>query len=309
MNHFISYGNFRCKELSPHKNRGVEITYISRGNLEWMVEGVSEPVIAGSVFFTLPWQVHGSMHPREPDNAIHHALFQLKNDYLEPCTSFMFPDAFGFTPEESQQLSHVLCSAPWHCYRATPAMRWLMPALIAELQGEYSHGETHAISLLRAILVELVRIIQGDAVDTDTQSYSEKRVQKLLSELAESCDQRWTLNKMAVQCKLQRTQFNAIVQKLTGCTPMDYLARLRMEHAKTLLRETDMKIIDIAFACGFSSSQYFANTFRHTTGLTPTGYRRHCNAPEDRDLMKWKKVGFRSETEEIKRVERFTQDA
>lgn len=54
---------------------------------------------------------------------------------------------------------------------------------------------------------------------------------------------------------------------------MEYLFRLRTERAKTLLRETGIKVIDIAFECGFSSSQYFANTFRHATGMTPSEYR------------------------------------
>ena len=41
MNEFISYGRFQCTELAPHKNRGLEITYVEKGMLEWMVEGGS----------------------------------------------------------------------------------------------------------------------------------------------------------------------------------------------------------------------------------------------------------------------------
>jgi quercetin dioxygenase-like cupin family protein len=40
----ITYGRVQCRELSPHKNSGMEITYISKGNLEWMVEGQVETV-------------------------------------------------------------------------------------------------------------------------------------------------------------------------------------------------------------------------------------------------------------------------
>ena len=55
MNEIISFGRFQCKELTPHKNRGMEITYIEKGMLEWEVEGVAEKVPQGSIFFTLPW--------------------------------------------------------------------------------------------------------------------------------------------------------------------------------------------------------------------------------------------------------------
>ena len=81
MKEIISYGRFQCSELSPHKNRGMEITYVEKGLLEWMTEGVPEKVKPGSIYFTLPWQVHGSVNPQEPDNTIWHVLFHLENDY------------------------------------------------------------------------------------------------------------------------------------------------------------------------------------------------------------------------------------
>ena len=305
MKEIVSYGRFRCKELMPHKNRGMEITYIEKGLLEWMVEGVPEKVETGAVFFTLPWQVHGSLHPQEPDNILCHVLFHLDQDYSKPHKQFRFPERLGFTPAENRTLSALFTQSVKHGFRATPAMRWLMPALIRELQTDHLLNGAHAATLLRAVLIEFGRIIAGEAVDADTHSWTENKVQSLLAELSAECDQPWTLKQMADRCGIQRTQLNNIFQKLTGSTPMDYLARLRMERAKTLLRETEIKIIDIAFECGFSSSQYFANTFRNTTGMTPTEYREHCAGLTDDELKKWSAVGFRSEQEERRRVEKF----
>ena len=88
---------------------------------------------------------------------------------------------------------------------------------------------------------------------------------------------------------------------------MEYLSRLRMERAKTLLRKTDSKVIDIAFECGFSSSQYFANTFKHATGMTPSEYRVHCAGTAGK-LQKWNEIEFRSEQEERHRVQTFSSD-
>ncbi len=304
----ITYGRFRCRELSPHKNRGLEITYVAKGNLEWMVEGRAEQVPAGSVFFTLPWQVHGSTEPREPNNTIYHVLFHLAKDYATPQRQFTFKEHFGFTPQETRQISRTLCFAGRHCHRATPAMRWLMPNLINELQGNHALSEAHALSYLRAAIVELARIVSGDAVDRDTHTPSEHHAQKLLKLLADSCGQQWTLQAMAEQCGIQRTQLSTIVQKLTGCTPMEYVGRLRIERAKTLLRESDMKVIDIAFECGFGSSQYFANLFRRTVGATPSNYRKQSRGRDGRKLEERKNIRFRSEAEERSRIEKFSSD-
>ena len=97
-----------------------------------------------------------------------------------------------------------------------------------------------------------------------------------------------------------------LFQKLTGSTPMEYLFRMRMERAKTLLRETDIKIIDIAFDCGYGTSQYFANTFKQATGATPSEYRRHAGGLSATESKDWRNIQFRTEEEEHARIRDFT---
>lgn len=308
MNEIITFGQFRCMELSPHKNRGLEITYIEKGNLDWMVEGTAELVPQGSVFFTLPWQVHGSLHDHEPDNNIYHILFHLNSDYATPRKHFSFAPSFGFTKEETRHISETLCNTDQHCHPATGEMRWLMPRLIRALQGNQPLSRAHALSLLQTVIIELTRIVAGEAVDADTRSPTEKRVEELLEQLPLSCEQSWTLASMARHCGIGRSQLNTIVQRLTGCTPMEYVARLRIEQAKTQLRETDRKVIDIAYECGFSSSQYFANTFKQAVGETPSCYRKHCRRFAPGERGHWKNIDFRSEAEEITRVNKFSSN-
>ncbi|VGO23036.1 AraC family transcriptional regulator [Pontiella sulfatireligans] len=306
MKEIISYGRFHCAELLPHKNQGMEITYIDKGMMEWMVEGKPEKVEGGTVFFTLPWQVHGSLHPNEPDNTLWHVLFHLENDYPTPRDTFRFPKTFGFSPAEMKILSTAFASSNRHCLRATPAMRELMPSLVGELQSTHELRDAQAITLLRAVIVELKRIISGDAVDAETHTTSERRVQSLIDSLSSSIDQQWTLESMAGQCGIKRTQLNKVFQKLTGGTPMEYLWRIRMERAKTLLRETDVKIIDIAFECGYGSSQYFSNSFKQATGATPSAYRKRCSGLSPAESRNWKNIQFRSEEEERLRAKVFS---
>ena len=306
MDDIISYGRFQCRELTPHKNRGMELTYIEKGMMEWMVEGVPEAVESGTIYFTLPWQVHGSVNPKEPDNTIWHVLFHLKEDYPTARPQFKFPKSFGFSNEEMEILSTTFAGSTHHSFPATPAIRGLMPTLIAELQSTHKLRDAHTTTLLRAILVELKRIIEGEVLDTGRYTYSEQKVQALIASLPANCDQQWTLTKMADDCGIQRTQLNKIFQKLTGSTPMEYLFRIRMERAKALLRETDIKIIDIAFECGYGTSQYFANTFKQATGATPSAYRKNYGGLSAEESKDWKSIQFRSEEEERRRVQAFS---
>lgn len=55
----------------------------------------------------------------------------------------------------------------------------------------------------------------------------------------------------------------------------DFLKRIRMEHAKLLLTNTDLKIYEIAEKCGFSDANYFSNTYRKYYGHTPFQEKKH----------------------------------
>ena len=307
MKTFISYGKLRCTDLAPHKNMGMEITYIEKGQMEWMVEGRTEKVETGSVFFTLPWQVHGSPYSKEPENMIWHVLFHLDKDYAAPQPDFQFTDDLGFTARETMILSTAFASSTRHCFRATPTMRNMMQALIGELQSTHELREVLTNTLLQAVLVELKRIVTLEVSDIEIYTRSEQSVQALTNLISSNCGQDWTLSKMADHCGIQRTQLCKIFQKLTGSTPIEYLLRIRIERAKILLRSSDIKVIDVALECGYSSSQYFANSFRHATGMTPTKYREYGLRLSTNESMAWDNVKFRSEKEELRRVQTFSE--
>lgn len=64
-----------------------------------------------------------------------------------------------------------------------------------------------------------------------------------------------------------------IFKKLMDCTMMEYLATLRMEKAKMLLKDTEIPIIEIAQYVGINSSQYFSQLFKKHTKITPIEFR------------------------------------
>ena len=53
-----------------------------------------------------------------------------------------------------------------------------------------------------------------------------------------------------------------------------YLRRLRVEHARLGLIESDLPIAELALAAGFSSQAHFTRVFRRLVGTTPAAYRR-----------------------------------
>ncbi len=65
------------------------------------------------------------------------------------------------------------------------------------------------------------------------------------------------------------------------CGPMgfnEYLNHIRLEQARMLLKGHDMKVKDIAHACGFADSNYFCRLFRKNTERSPSEYRRQYHS-------------------------------
>jgi len=58
-----------------------------------------------------------------------------------------------------------------------------------------------------------------------------------------------------------------------GYSPNDFLVKKRVAVAKQYLLDSKKSIIEISNDLGFSSSQYFANTFKKITGFRPKDYR------------------------------------
>ena len=58
-----------------------------------------------------------------------------------------------------------------------------------------------------------------------------------------------------------------------GVSFQTYLGKIRCEHAQQLLISTDLTLLDISIACGFSDPKYLNSTFRKECGMLPRDYR------------------------------------
>ncbi|MNI01213.1 putative response regulatory protein [compost metagenome] len=83
-----------------------------------------------------------------------------------------------------------------------------------------------------------------------------------------------TLKQIADQAGLSFAYFSTIFKQYTGEAVVGYLNKIRIEQARLLLLETDIKIYEIAEMAGFPSLHYFNRVFKAISGMTPNEYRR-----------------------------------
>ncbi len=70
--------------------------------------------------------------------------------------------------------------------------------------------------------------------------------------------------------------FRRLFKQYTGLAPAQYIAQLRLQHAKELLSTSLKSIKEIAVEMNYESVEYFSTQFRRQTKMTPTQYRKRC---------------------------------
>lgn len=73
--------------------------------------------------------------------------------------------------------------------------------------------------------------------------------------------------------------FHRLFTAVVGKSMIAYVRDRRVAYACKMLNETDRKVLDIAFDCGFDSAQSFSRSFKSITGMSPTEYRNRNIVP------------------------------
>jgi AraC-like DNA-binding protein len=256
------------RQLPVHTNPGLEMVLVTKGEFEWEVEGRAEPIRPGTLFFTLPGQRHGAGERPHPGVELYFIVIAP----YRARSPFSLHRQLGLNAADNRWISRTLLNARRHAFPAPPLMRTLMPAAHRELDGTARGREAVATGLLRAAVVELARIVAANPRQRAARDTA-ATVRQFIKELEPRAAELWTLDTMSAACGLKRTQFAARFTELTGDTPLTHLNRLRIRAAEELLATSGRSITDIAFTCGFQSSQYFSTVFRQFTGIRPSARR------------------------------------
>lgn len=86
--------------------------------------------------------------------------------------------------------------------------------------------------------------------------------------------QKLTVPQLAKSVNLSPNYFTSRFGEFTGFSPVEYIQRLRISHAKKLMRATPYTLTEIAELLGFDSISHFSRTFHKFEGISPKAYRQ-----------------------------------
>lgn len=258
--------------LDWHLNEGIEVTFVTQGRVGFATAQEDQELQRGLVTVTRPWQRHRIGNPNV--TACNLGWFVLDVGALRPNQAWSWPAWLPLPEADLRGLSDRLRGSDRSVWPAGPAMMNALDRLERTMRGQHGHTLPRLAIGLSEVLLELADLLERDDHAADPYySSSARAVDVFLADLGNRLGEPWTVDRMAEECGLGRTRFIYYCRQSVNASPLDYLNGLRADRALELLETTDMTVADIAYTCGFASSQYFATVFKQQFGRTPSSVR------------------------------------
>jgi AraC family transcriptional regulator len=116
--------------------------------------------------------------------------------------------------------------------------------------------------------------VRRSPVPTYRGGLSPVRLRRVVELVRTTIEGEVTLDQLAESAGLSTAHFSHTFRRSTGQSPHQFVLRQKVERAKEMLRTSEMRVLDVAVACGFKTQQHFARVFRRICGMSPTGYRQ-----------------------------------
>ncbi|RMD63447.1 MAG: GlxA family transcriptional regulator [Alphaproteobacteria bacterium] len=95
------------------------------------------------------------------------------------------------------------------------------------------------------------------------------RLLRVVEAMHEHLEEPLGLDALARMGGMSRRQLERLFRLHLGETPTGYYLKLRLRRARQFIEQTDMRVLDISLACGFTSAPYFSRAYRAQFGCTP----------------------------------------
>lgn len=270
----VPLGFWRVREhpaYPVHTHDFTELVLVQEGSGVHVTEHGQNRVSAGDVFVIHRDHPHGY---RDTDRLhIVNILFDMAELHLPTgdITSLSGYHAL-FEIEASMRLRRHLPAL----LNLTPAQMHDITPHVNALEHEFAHrrpgwGFT-AIGQFMLIVAKLSRFYS--AVDIPGANPA-LRLGEAISWIESYYRESLSLPDLARIGHMSPRTFTRRFRELKGCSPGEYITRLRIDEAKRLLAGTNQSVTEIAFEVGFGDSNYFARQFRQLVGSSPRAFRQN----------------------------------
>jgi AraC-like DNA-binding protein len=246
--------------LAEHTHLGgLEICHLVRGRQTYCIGKHSYHLRGDDVFLTMPDERHGTGGGPQEKGLLYWIIV------LNPPSTG--GSLLGLTEKESRALWRELKRSSRRHFPGTPEMKTQLDAILALLHGRGTPLKKTAVqNRIIAFLLELLTARERALAEQGTNRFAHV-ITHIESNLGDPGE--LTVDILSSIAKLSPSRFKALFKEKLGMPPAEYALRLRIEEARRRLAAGDATVTGVAIDLGFSSSQYFASSFKRLTRMTP----------------------------------------
>jgi len=100
------------------------------------------------------------------------------------------------------------------------------------------------------------------------------QARRALAHVEENLGSKISTSELAALVSFSKSHFSRAFKRSLGISPMAYVTRRRVEHAKAMMITTDRQLTEIALSCGFADQSHLNRSFRRAVGMSPGKWRR-----------------------------------
>ncbi len=247
-----------------------ELLYVDKGEVEVMADNVGYRLRQGEMIFHKP----GEFHNVFANGVVAPNLVVIAFVCTSPAMSFFEGKILRAGEDERELLARLVNEArdAFSSPLDDPATAQMERAASCAFGCEQMIG-----MLLEQMLIRLVRRGADPAEEVKVSSSVKKRsdndlVQRVITYMEENVTGNLTFSAVCRFSAQSATNLKTIFKAVTGHGVMEYYRGLKIERAKTLLREGHGNITQVADELGYASVHYFSRYFKQATGMTPSEY-------------------------------------
>ena len=268
-----AYAQYHIKRLQYpfympyHWHNEIEIIYIHKGRLNVVIDGVEYEGKEGSLYFVNPSQMH-MMCTDDLTVEYYTLLYDIDLITFEKKTEF---------DVELEKIwnNEVQFGVDLSDYR-------LYKKILGRIQKIVLLNEEKDIFYKLDTRLNLIRIMQmmikqetgSGHVDENYNIKNGEVKKKIISYIENNYTSKITLAEISEVVHMSQKYFSRFFKENFGINFVDYVNRVRLDKAVSMLLSTDEQVTEIALACGYTNISYFIRSFKKAFGTSPHAFRR-----------------------------------
>ena len=265
---FIKMGEERLDNIHHHNFH--ELVVVLDGTAIHCYEGNAYAIRTGDVFLIKPETPHSY-------NNFNHLLIanvlfmpdKLSINMLDLKNIHGYHALFELEPMVRDQ--HKFKSRLHLSVRSLTTVKQILKELESELIVQNPGWQFMSLTVFQKLVVFLSRCYERQS---SVKTNSLLRLSGVITYMEKHYSEPLNLQKLAARASMSPRHFNRQFKQTTGFSAIDYLIRIKIEKAASLLASRKHNITEAALAVGITNSSYFSRQFKKIMGMSPRSFAK-----------------------------------